>query len=259
MLRHHVDRPLDLANIIQAFGIDIFERDRAGVQEFESIIWNLNDPLTGALREAQDTLEHETFDLINSRFLTDGIDKERWESLTQEYKKWLKPGGWLQMAEVQWTFHSQSGQELPNLSRWSKAYSDALKGMHKDPDITTPKDPDITTSRLEKHVRWAGFELVSAQVHDILLGDWHPGTCHAHVITFLSLWLLETDRLLEVLDEDNGDSGSAGMRYVHGILESFAMVPFTRQLEWSLEETMQVVRAAQTELRIPDAKISFKL
>lgn len=173
---HQGPRPETLADILQATGIDIFDHHRIGVQIFVPITWNLNAPFRSAPPEIKDKLWRETLDLINSRFLADGIDSSRWEPLVKEYWKWLKPGGWLQMAEIHWTFHSQSGQELPNLGRWSKAYFDAL-GRYMQ------KNPDIATSRLEWLARWAGFEQVNAQVHDILLPDWRPGTCHPHLAT----------------------------------------------------------------------------
>ena len=49
------------------------------------------------------------------------------------------------------------------------------------------------------------------------------------------------------------------VRYVHDILESFALATFTRLVGWDMERCMQVVRAAQAELRTPNAEISFQL
>lgn len=48
-----------------------------------------------------DRLRRETFDLINSRLLAEGINSERWPSFVRELKQMLKPGGWLQMVELQ--------------------------------------------------------------------------------------------------------------------------------------------------------------
>lgn len=60
--------------------------------------------------------------------------------------------------------------------------------------------------------------------------------------------------------EDDHDEGPASMiRYVHGILSSFAFVPFTQALKWSPEKCMEVVQAAQAELRTRDANIFFEL
>lgn len=60
--------------------------------------------------------------------------------------------------------------------------------------------------------------------------------------------------------EDDHDEGPASMiRYVHDILSSFAFVPFTQALKWSPEECMEVVQAAQAELRTRDADIFFNL
>lgn len=60
--------------------------------------------------------------------------------------------------------------------------------------------------------------------------------------------------------EDDRDEGPASMiSYVHGILSSFAFVPFTQALKLSPEECMDVVQAAQAELRTRNANIFFKL
>jgi hypothetical protein len=47
------------------------------------------------------------------------------------------------------------------------------------------------------------------------------------------------------------------MRYVHHILESFALVPITQTLGQT--KRMQLVEAAQEELRTPNADIYFEM
>jgi hypothetical protein len=74
---------------------------------------------------------------------------------------------------------------------------------------------------------------------------------------FLSLLLLLADWLLA--DEDKEGSAGDVFLYVQGILESFALDPFIRKLEWSKQQRMDVVQAAQAELRIPGANITFGL
>ena len=146
-------------------GIDIFDRQTAGLQQFHKLTWNLNASLRDAPNEY---IQPDMFDLINSRFLTDGINKDRWQSLVKDYKQLLKPGGWLQMIEIRWEFHSSSDQALPSLTVWSKAYMEALSLMQKD--------PDITESRLERFARWAGFEQVHKNTRRVLVGNWRPGS-----------------------------------------------------------------------------------
>jgi hypothetical protein len=146
-----------------------------GVQELDKLYWNLNARFRDAPSEHE--LKPEGFDLINSRFLADGINKERWEPLVREYKALLRPGGWLQMAEAQWLFGSRSGQALPALTIWSETYYNGLTRMRKAPDIA---------GRLEQIVRFAGFQQVSAITHDIQVESWRPGT-HSCLLTLTSL------------------------------------------------------------------------
>ena len=125
--------------------------------------WNLNGPL----QTPGHGLPSNHFDLINSRFLVDGVDGGRWESLIAEYNALLKHKAWLQMAEVQWTFHSQSNHELPALNVWSDAYHDALRLMRKNPNVAAVE--------LERHVRFAGFQQVDGKTYDIPVGEWRAG------------------------------------------------------------------------------------
>lgn len=184
------------------------------------------------------------FDLINSRFLTDGIDKDRWQSLIEEYKLLLKPRCWLQMVEVLWKFHSPSDQALSSLDEWSKAYMNALTLMQKD--------PDITESRLEWFARRAGFEQVHKNTRRVMVGNWRPGSYLVRVGCERSSadWCPE---------DDDDDEDVSVIRYVHDMLESVALIPFTRSLGWDMERCMRVVGAAQAELRTPNADISFEL
>lgn len=131
---------------------------------FTTLQWDLNDSFRRAPFEET---RPETFDLINSRFLVDGIDEQRWTPLIKEYKALLREKGWLQMVELEWTFHSDSNQDLPHLTRWSNAYSLALRRTQKDPGIA---------GRLERIMRLeAAFEQVEVEVRNIRLGGWPSG------------------------------------------------------------------------------------
>jgi hypothetical protein len=153
------------------------------VQEFYQRQWNLNAPLpTDACR----WLKSGTFDLINSRFLVDGIDVQRWEPLVLEYKVLLKHKAWLQMAEVQWKFHSQSNRDLPALKKWSKKYYEALCEMGKR--------PDVAEGPLEHAMRWAGFEHVNCTTHRIPVGEWRAGTSN-YTLLSTSKWALWLTRV----------------------------------------------------------------
>ena len=158
--------------MIQVTCIDIYDRPKKDVQETYRLQWNLNYPVP-----RNDFPEGEKFDLINSRFLVDGIGKDRWEPLIGEYKKLLKRGGWLQMAEVQWIFHSKSNHALPELARWSEAFYDALRSKDRRPDVA---------SKLDQFVRFGGFASADDKTHDIPVGSWRPGKCsHMFLLTAL--------------------------------------------------------------------------
>lgn len=184
------------------------------------------------------------FDLINSRFLTDGINKDRWQSLIKEYKQLLKPGGWLQMIEIRWTFRSQSDHALPGLNAWTDAYEKSLSDMQKD--------PKITASNLEWFARQAGFERVHKDTRRVLVGNWEPGSYRARI----GCKFPGADQIPE---DDDDDEDVSVMRYVHDMLKSFALVPFMLDPNRTLQDCMGIVEAAQAELRTPDAGIFFEM
>ena len=152
------------ADALQIVGVDVFDRHVTGLQQFHKLPWDLNTSFRNAPAEF---VRPDKFDMINSRFLTDGINFDRWLSLILEYKQLLRPGGWLQMAEIRWTFRSHSDHDLPNLTLWSNTHREALLAMQKD--------PDVTERRLEWYPRRVGFEHVEEQIHNVPVGSWRPG------------------------------------------------------------------------------------
>jgi SAM-dependent methyltransferase len=159
-----IPKHLKFADTAQIFGIDIYER-RTDVQLFQKRRWNLNGPFVIAPFRRE--VWPGTFDLINSRFLADGINESRWKPLIKEYWQLLKPGGWLQMAEGQWTFRSQSNVDLPALKVWSDAYFGALRQMQKNLLIASDMEHLMR--------RYSGFERVEKTVHQISIGEWRTG------------------------------------------------------------------------------------
>ncbi|KAK0775565.1 hypothetical protein LTR59_001137 [Friedmanniomyces endolithicus] len=103
-------------------GDDDDEEEDDGLQEFEKKRWNLNAPFRTDTSTSR--LRREQFDLINSRFLAEGINTNRWRSYIRELKELLKPGGWLQMVELELVFQSDNGRLAPNASEplhvWSQ-------------------------------------------------------------------------------------------------------------------------------------------
>lgn len=145
------------------------------VQEYVKKRWNLN----ASFREdrSEDRLRPESFDLINSRYLADGINANRWSSYVRELKYLLKPGGWLQMVEIQFPFQSSSGLLPDNscLTRWWQWYSRALDRMSKNVRVGRELGQLLTTH---------GFQHVRAISHDLPIGDWNPGS--------ISPWYLQS-------------------------------------------------------------------
>ncbi|KAK4498954.1 hypothetical protein PRZ48_009465 [Zasmidium cellare] len=108
------------------------ENDDDRLVQYEKKRWNLNV----SFRTSRDPdLRPETFHLINSRVLTDGINSSRWPEYVRELKNLLKPGGWLQMVEVHCLFQSDSGRSAPFLERWWQYYQDTMTRMGKDPRV----------------------------------------------------------------------------------------------------------------------------
>ncbi|KAK3680938.1 hypothetical protein LTR37_021024 [Vermiconidia calcicola] len=136
------------------------------VEEYRKKRWNLNARFRDA--PAEDRLRRESFDLINSRFLTEGINTDRWSSYIRELKELLKPGGWLQMAEVQLHFQSSNGRlrDDSNLARWWQWYSYTLPLMGKNPRVGR---------ELGRLLGSAGLRNVRSHSFDLPIGGWNPG------------------------------------------------------------------------------------
>ncbi|CAK4033396.1 Hypothetical predicted protein [Lecanosticta acicola] len=164
----------DKATIV---GVDIFtgngdggdtdsEDESDGPDNWIRKRWNLN----ASFKTSGDMhLRPDTFNLINSRFLADGINADRWESYIKELKAMLEPGGWLQMVEVSMCFQSDSGLLCADnsfLARWWQWYRAALIAMNKHPAVG---------QELGSRMRDAGFERIQADMHRLPIGDWMAG------------------------------------------------------------------------------------
>ena len=141
--------------------------DFNAVQEFIKKRWNLNAPFSRD--RSEDRLVPDSFDLINSRYLAEGINADRWTTYVRELGILLKPGGWLQMVEIQFPFQSQSGR-LPDdsyLRRWWDWYAWTLERLGKNVRIGR---------ELEQRMRGEQrFRQVRAQAIDVPVGEWNPG------------------------------------------------------------------------------------
>ena len=179
--RRALSQSLKLTILHQVTGVDIFfgrgrdpndedEDDENGgnngVQEYIKKRWNLN----ARFREdrSDDRLRPETFDLVNSRLLAEGIDADRWPLYIRELKHLLKPGGWLQMVELQLHFQSDAGllSDDSCLTRWWQWYSNTMQQMRKNPRIGRD---------LQRLLTAEGFNNITARSLDLPIGSWRSG------------------------------------------------------------------------------------
>ncbi len=49
------------------------------------------------------------FDLVNSRLVAGGINSERWTGYIRDILRCLRPGGWVQMVEIDFNAQSDNG------------------------------------------------------------------------------------------------------------------------------------------------------
>ncbi|KAI7118080.1 hypothetical protein D0869_02090 [Hortaea werneckii] len=115
------------------------EGDDTGLQEYIRYRWNMNAPFAQD-RRREEALRPESFDLINSRFLDDGINASRWPGYVNDLRKLLRPDtGWLQMVELEFFFQSDSGMlrydESEPLYLWQQWYTSELRRLGKDPQV----------------------------------------------------------------------------------------------------------------------------
>ena len=163
---------------LQVTGVDIFfgqseedeeendsdEDDDNRLQEYDKKIWNLNARFRDD--RSNDQLRPETFDLVNSRLLVNGINSDRWPTYVRDLRHVLKPGGWLQMVELQFPFQSYSGRlsDESCLNRWWQWYSHAMHSMGKNARIARD---------LERLLTAEGFEHITTRSYDLSIGDWN--------------------------------------------------------------------------------------
>lgn len=167
---------------VQITGLDVYfgqgsednddeeSEEDTGVQEYVRARWNLNISFASDPRRAgKEGLRPESFDLINSRFVADGIDTSRWPGYVDDLRKLLRPGtGWLQMAEVELLFQSDNGMlrydNSEHLFVWQQWYANAMQRIGKDPRAGR---------RLGAHMRSAGFRDVRERQIRLEIGAWN--------------------------------------------------------------------------------------
>ncbi|GIZ43200.1 hypothetical protein CKM354_000643500 [Cercospora kikuchii] len=216
-------------------GIDIFtgqgnsdeddddddEEEDAGIESFIRRRWNLN----ASFREdtSHDHLKPETFDLINSRLLSDGINADRWPSYVRELYVLLKPDGWLQMVEGQALFQSDSGRDAPFLSRWWEWYREKMIQMRKNPRIASQLGTLMTN---------AGFKDVHYHVARLPLGNWDPAKAQLG------------NQMRDVVDQ---------------MLIDVSLYPFLAVGKMPREQYDNLIAGARAELRRPELRLYLNM
>lgn len=139
-------------------GIDIYPAQPSDCPENVVLECDdLNRPLT-------DVYDENHFDLIHSHFVAPGIHRRRWPSYVQDLVKILKPGGWVQMAELYYNIQSDSGMltEEHALYQWGEKYRSA---MERD------RDPRVG-NRLVELMRTARLGEVQSRYIPLPIGEW---------------------------------------------------------------------------------------
>lgn len=210
------------------------------VQEYVKKRWNLN----ASFREdrSSDRLRPETFDLINSRYLAEGINTNRWSSYVRELRQLLKRGGWLQMVEIQFPFQSSNGT-LPDdsyLTRWWQWYSYALQRMGKNVRVGQTLAEIMTTE---------GFQHVRPVMRDLPVGDWSSGW-------YLSRCL---SSIVAELHVDPPNIGPGNLLIADRLLQSLSLYPFLQGEQMSQDAYRTLVNGARAELRNPAYRLYYRM
>ncbi|KAL6710944.1 hypothetical protein ACN47E_006819 [Coniothyrium glycines] len=180
--------------------------------------YNLND----RLRDPE-VFRSRAYDLIHSRFVSQGIGSNRWPSYISDMMLLLRPGGWVQMMEHYPMIQSDSGQlsDQAAVRRWWQAYESAMRRLNRDPRIGR---------RMQQLLTEKGFRDVRVVIERIPIGGWH-------------------------LDPTKAQIGQQAVEMVGDLLDSLGVWPFTANLGWSaaqFEYLMHEVRAelANTRLKL---------
>ncbi|TKA62790.1 hypothetical protein B0A49_11748 [Cryomyces minteri] len=141
-------------------GLDIFIPPSAETEgNLRFLQWDLNHPFrTSSLRP-------ESFDLVHSRLVAPGIDSGRWVEYVSDLVKLSKRGGWVQLAEFDYIFQSDSGlrEEMPALNTWVENYRRVMEDLGRDPRIGRS---------LQNVLRTANLVEIQSFPRNIPIGGW---------------------------------------------------------------------------------------
>lgn len=119
------------------------------------------------------------YDLINSRFVNQGINRNRWNTYIRDMKALLRRGGWVQLIEYYPLIQSDSGL-LTNDSavrRWWANYEPALAQLDRDPRIGR---------NLANLLIQNGYQNVVQEMERLPIGGWDPSKATLSDVACLS-------------------------------------------------------------------------
>ncbi|RPA94716.1 S-adenosyl-L-methionine-dependent methyltransferase [Choiromyces venosus 120613-1] len=163
--------------------------------------------------ESDWTFARDSFDLIHIRHLNGGI--RDWGKLIQQAFNHLKPGGWLDVAEYEFSLKSDDGT-LPvksNLFRFYELVNEAADKLGQEFKIA---------ASLDRYILDAGFEKVNHEEMKLPLGTWPAEKKLKEMGAFLLL-----------------TTGNA--------FEAFGMALLTRTLGMSIPAVEELITSAKKE------------
>ncbi|EPS35435.1 hypothetical protein H072_11185 [Dactylellina haptotyla CBS 200.50] len=155
------------------------------------------------------------FDLVHSRLVAPGINKNRWSGYLRDCFKVLKSDGWLQMVEIYFNVQSDNGTltEDHGLRRWSKTY---LEVFEDTKDLRAP-------TRLQALMERAGFVDVQSRMMPLPLNGWPRSS---------------RDR----------EIGNLNANIAKELINCLALWPFTERHGMSLEQYYVLIARARNEI-----------
>ncbi|KAI1142206.1 hypothetical protein F5Y05DRAFT_370128 [Hypoxylon sp. FL0543] len=166
------------------------------------------------------------FDLVNSRLVAGGIDRNRWQGYMRDILRCLRGGGWCQMVEIDFSAQSDNGTLTDGhaLRQWSDKYRQAMSQF---------KNPEAPR-RLGHWMRHAGFTDVEERMIPLPMCAWSDS-------------------------QREFDIGAANQENVRLMLGSLALYPFTELLGMTITEFHVLVAQARAEASNPALKPYFRL
>ncbi|OTB19826.1 hypothetical protein K445DRAFT_52762, partial [Daldinia sp. EC12] len=203
-------------DIFIVIGIDVSPHHYNPEESVENLylnVDNLNMPLS---------FPSNHFDLVNSRLVAGGVDRNRWHEYMRDILRCLRKGGWCQMVEIDYNAQSDNGTLTDGhaLRQWSDKYSRAMSQLK---NVEAPR-------RLAHWMRQAGFTEVEERMIPLPMCGW-------------------SDNPREF------DIGVHNQENVRLLLGSLALYPFTELLNMTITEFHVLVAQARAEASNPALKV----